>query len=224
MALPLIVAGIGMGANLIMNYSRMRKADRALARMGKRPEVTVPKQIMDAYNKRKQKSTEYQGFTNAEINAAQRLITAGNAGLQQKMQNLGGSAQAMQTLFGNQTANANIAMAAQSARMNRAGQANDLAAADALASNIGQYQTMNEQQSGRLWDSQVAGYGDAKRKSKEEMSRLFSNMAGLGMQAAFKGYSGGGGGGNNYSEGTSSGFDSIGTDDGSSDQFGNSVV
>jgi hypothetical protein len=178
---------LGMGASMIMDYKRRQKAERALARMGKRPQLSVPKEIMGAYQNRLNRSKLYQGFSQAEIASTQNRIAAQNAGLQAKMLNAGGSAQAIMTGLSNQNANANVAMAAESARMNRAGQANDLAAADRLGGQVGSYQTQNEQQEGVGYDRQVAGYGTAIREANQGISNSINTMAGLGMQGAIAG-------------------------------------
>jgi hypothetical protein len=176
---------------MIMDYSRRRKAERALARMGKRPQLSVPKEIMGAYQNRLNRSKQFQGFSQAEVAATQNRIASQNAGLQAKMLNAGGSAQAIMTGLSNQNANANIAMAAESARMNRAGQANDLAAADRLGAQVGSYQTQNEQMAGQQYDQQVAGYGAAIREANQGMSNSLNTFAGLGMQGAIAGIGGG---------------------------------
>jgi hypothetical protein len=81
-------------------------------------------------------------------------------------------------------------MAAQSAQMNRAGQANDLAAADRLGGQVASYQTQNEQMAGQQYDQQVAGYGAAIREGNQGMSNSINTMAGLGMQGAIAGLGG----------------------------------
>jgi hypothetical protein len=181
---------LGMGASMIMDYKRRQKAERALARMGKRPQLSVPKEVMGAYQNRLNRSKLYQGFTQAERNRFKSDTQSANAGLQAKMLNAGGSAQAIMTGLGNQNARANVLMAAESARMNRAGQANDLAAADQLAGQVGSYQTQNEQMAGSQYDNQVAGYGAAIREANQGMSNSLNTMAGLGMQGAISGFGG----------------------------------
>jgi hypothetical protein len=181
---------LGMGASMIMDYKRRQKAERALARMGKRPQLSVPKEVMGAYQNRLNRSKLYQGFTQAERNRFKSDTQSANAGLQAKMLNAGGSAQAIMTGLGNQNARANVLMAAESARMNRAGQANDLAAADQLAGQVGSYQTQNEQMAGSQYDNQVAGYGSAIREANQGMSNSLNTMAGLGMQGAISGFGG----------------------------------
>jgi len=183
----MVIGVIGMGASMLMDYSRRRKAERALARMGKRPQLSVPKEVMKAYENRLARSIKPQGYTNAEVNLAQNRIASQNAGLQQKMLNAGGSAQAIQTGLMNQNANANVAMAAQSAQMNRAGQANDLAAADRLAGQIGGIQTANEQQAGAGWDQQMFANATAIQNSNQAQSNLLNTVAGLGFQGAMAG-------------------------------------
>ena len=179
---------LGMGANMYMDFKRRQKAERALARMGKRPQLSVPKEVMAAYQNRLNRSKQYQGFTRPEFNQYKSNMAASNAGLQAKMLNAGGSAQAIMTGLGNQNARANVAMAAQSAQMNRAGQAADLAAADQFAGQVGGYQTANERQEGVGYDNQVAGYGAAIREANQGMSNSLNTMAGLGMQGAIAGF------------------------------------
>ena len=179
-----------MGASMFMDYKRRQKAERALARMGKRPQLSVPKEVMAAYQNRLKRSKLYQGFTQAETAATQNRIARANAGIGQQMLNAGGSAQAIQTGLMNQNANANVAMAAQSAQMNRAGQANDLAAADQLAGDVGRVQTANEQMAGSQYDQQVAGYGSAIREANQGMSNALGTIGGLGMQGAIAGIGG----------------------------------
>ncbi len=187
----MVIGGIGMGASMLMDYSRRRKAERALARMGKRPQLSVPKEVMAAYQNRLNRSKLYQGFSQAEIAATQRRIAAQNAGLQAKMLNAGGSAQAIQTGLMNQNANANVAMAAESARMNRAGQEANLTAADRLGGQIGSIQTANEQQAGAGWDQQMFANATAIQNSNQAQSNLFNTVAGLGFQGAMAGIGGG---------------------------------
>jgi hypothetical protein len=183
----LVIGGIGMGASMLMDYSRRRKAERALARMGKRPQLSVPKEVMKAYQNRLAMSTKPQGYTNAEVNYAQNRIAAQNAGLQQKLLNAGGSAQAIQTALMNQNANANVAMAAQSAQLDRAGKASNLAAADQLAGQVGGYQTANERQEGIGYDNQVNYYGRSIAEANQGMSNALGTVAGLGLQGAMAG-------------------------------------
>lgn len=191
---------LGMGASMLMDYKRRQKAERALARMGKRPQLSVPKEVMGAYQNRLNRSKLYQGFSQAELNRYRTDRESSNAGLQASMLNAGGSAQAIMTGLGNQNARANVAMAAESARMNRAGQANDLAAADRLGGQVGSYQTQNEQMAGQQYDQQVAGYGNAIQQANQGMSNSLNTMAGLGMQGAIDGFSDydGGDGGYKY--------------------------
>ena len=179
---------LGMGASMYMDYKRRQKAERALARMGKRPQLSVPKEVMAAYQNRLNRSKLYQGFTQAETAATQNRIARANAGIGQQMLNAGGSAQAIMTGLGNQNANANVAMAAQSAQMNRAGQEANLSAADRLGGQVGSYQTQNQQMAGQQYDQQVAGYGSAIREANQGMSNSLNTMAGLGMQGAIAGF------------------------------------
>lgn len=188
---PALISGgigvLGMGASMIMDYKRKQKAERALARMGKRPQLSVPKEVMAAYQNRLSRSKQYQGFTQPELNRFKTDTESANAGLQAKMLNAGGSAQAIMTGLGNQNARANVLMAAESARMNRAGQASDLDAADRLGGQVGSYQTQNEQVAGQQFDTQVAGYGNAIQQANQGMSNSINTIAGLGMQGAIAG-------------------------------------
>jgi len=179
---------LGMGASMIMDYKRRQKAERALARMGKRPQLSVPKEVMAAYQNRLNRSKLYQGFSQAENAATQNRIAKANAGIGQQMLNSGGSAQAIMTGLGNQNANANVAMAAQSAQMNRAGQAADRSASDMLAGQVGSYQTQNQQMAGQQYDQQVAGYGNAIQQANQGMSNALGTIGGLGMQGAIAGF------------------------------------
>lgn len=178
----LVIGGIGMGYGLVQDAQRRKKAQRALDRMGKRPQLSVPKEVMAAYQNRLKRSKQYQGFTQAEIAANQQKIAAANAGLAKQMQGMGGSAQAIQTGLMNQNAAANTQMAAESARMNRAGQATDLAAADRLGGQVGTYQTQNEQVAGTQYDTQVANYGNVISEANKSSRDAISGLSGMFLQ------------------------------------------
>lgn len=183
----LVLGGIGMTYGMVMDAQRRKKAQRALDRMGKRPQLTTPKEVLAAYQNRLNRSKQYQGFSQAEIAANQQKIASSNAGLAKQMQGMGGSAQAIQTGFANQNAAANTQMAAESARMNRAGQAQDLNAADAYASDIGKYQTANEQDAGQKYDQQVSNYGNVISESYKSTRDTISGLSGLALQGGMSG-------------------------------------
>jgi hypothetical protein len=183
----LVLGGIGMTYGLVMDAQRRKKAQRALDRMGKRPQLTTPKEVLAAYQNRLNRSKQYQGFTDAERNRSRQDIASTNAGLAKQMQGMGGSAQAIQAGFANQNARANVQMAAESARMNRAGQAQDLNAADAYATDIGKYQTANEQDAGQKYDQQVANYGNVISESYKSTRDTISGLSGLALQGGMGG-------------------------------------
>jgi hypothetical protein len=178
------LGALGTGIGMITDAVRVRKAKRELARMGSRPKVSVPQEVMAAYQNRLKRSKMYQGFTQAETAQATKGIARSNAAMAQRAQNMGGSAQAMQTMMGNQAANAYSGLAAQSAQMNRAGQARDLSAADMLGSQVGGYQTENQRQAGGQWDTKVSTLGAQMQQGNQGISNSLQTMAGLGWQSA----------------------------------------
>lgn len=178
------IGALGTGIGMITDAVRARKAKRELARMGSRPKVSVPQEVLAAYQNRLKRSKMFQGFTQAETAQATRGIARSNASMAQRAQNMGGSAQAMQTMMGNQAAGAYAGMAAQSAQMNRAGQARDLSASDMLGAQVGGYQTENERQAGGQWDTKVATLGAQMQQGNQGISNSLQTMAGLGWQGA----------------------------------------
>lgn len=176
-----LISGVG---TLGFDIYRTVKANKQLKRMGSRPTLSVPKEVLAAYQERLKRSKMNQGLTQAELANTQRGIARSNASLMSGAQRMGGSAQAVQSLMGNNAAQAQANLGVQSAQMNRTGQRMDLNAADQFAGTIGGYQTQNERQAGINWDNQVSALGNQMQQGIGGIQNMLSTGFGLGMQGA----------------------------------------
>jgi len=186
-ALGPIGLGIGLasaGIGAISSFATQRKAERAMSRMGKRPGITVPKEIMSAYTNRLKRSKMYQGFSPAELEQMNRAQARQRATITAGARSLGSSAQALQAMVGSNALNNSAEVAMRSAQMNRQGQNYDLAAADALAGSIGGFRNQQELSVLGNYDNTMQTLGGAVANEKAYRSSLISGIGNLGSVLA----------------------------------------
>jgi len=224
MAIGAIGLGLGLasaGVSAIMSSRDRRRAQRALAALGKRPELTVPKEVLGAYQERLRRSKMYQGFSQAELSQMRSAQARQQATLFNRAAGIGSSPMALQAIAANNAASGWQDVAARNAAMNRQGQMADLSAADALAAQVGQYRSMQERSVLGNYDALQQAYGQAIQQSRQNQANAVSGIGMLGMTMATKpefwGIDGGGGGGGvnlwgygNAPEGTTAGINSEG--------------
>lgn len=176
------LASAGIGA--ISSFANQRKAERAMKRLGSRPGITVPKEIMEAYTNRRKRSKIYQGLSPAELEQMNRSQKGQNATLFQRAKGLGSSAQALQVIAGNNAANNSAEVAMRSAQMDREGKRYDLAAADALAGSIGGFRNQNELSVLGNYDNTMQTLGASVANEKSYRQSLISGIGGIGASLA----------------------------------------
>ena len=222
MAIGAIGLGVGLAASgigMIMSARDRRRAQRALSAMGKRPELTVPKEVLSAYQERLRQSKMYQGFSQAELNQMRSSQARQNATMFNRAAGLGSSSMALQTIAANTDARNWANVASQNAAMDRQGRMANQSAADALADRVGGYRSMQERSAQSNYDAMQQAYGEAIRQSRQNDRDLIGQFGTMGMTMATKpefwGIGGGGGGVNlwgygNAPEGTTAGINSEG--------------
>jgi hypothetical protein len=225
-----IGAGLGLasaGISAIMSSRDRRRAQRALAALGKRPELTVPKEVLSAYQERLRRSKMYQGFSQAELNQMRSAQARQQATLFNRAAGLGSSPMALQAIAANNAAAGWQDVAARNAAMNRQGQMADLSAADALAAQVGQYRSMQERSVLGNYDALQQMYGGAIQQARQNQANAISGIGTLGMTMATKpelwGYqsnSGSGGGGSDSGSGSTIGATAGGFSTGGLDLLG----
>lgn len=186
-ALGPIGLGIGLaaaGVGAISSFANQRKAERAMKRLGKRPGITVPKEIMSAYTNRLKRSKMYQGFSPAELEQMNRAQARQSATFFERAKGLGSSAQALQSMAGSNALNNSAEVAMQSARMDREGKRYDLAASDALAGSIGGFRNQQELSVLGNYDNTMQTLGGAVSNEKSYRQSLISGIGNLGMTMA----------------------------------------
>ena len=191
MAVPVaaIGAGIGLaaqGINMYMSARDRRRAERALAAMGKRPTLQIPQQIMEAYNRRLQRYNAPQGYSEQELGAMRGESARRDFTLFNRARGLGSSAAATQALAANARASYATSAAARNAEMKRAQQSSDLAAMDQLSGQMGRYGFMSQQDVLGNYDLTAERYGAAISTQKENMANM---IAGIGQFGATAGVS-----------------------------------
>jgi hypothetical protein len=187
MAIGALGLGIGLasaGIGAISSFATQRKAERAMSRMGKRPGITVPKEIMDAYTNRKKRSKMYQGFTPAELEQMKRTQARQSATFYERAKSLNSSSQALQAMAGSRAMDNSSDIAARSAMMNRQGQNIDLSAADSLAGSIGGFRNQNELSVLGNYDNTMQTLGGAVSNEKSYRSSLISGIGNIGSAIA----------------------------------------
>jgi hypothetical protein len=189
MAIPIGAVGLGLGLasagiGAISSFATQRKAERAMKRLGKRPGITVPKEIMGAYTNRLKRSKMYQGFTPVELEQMKRSQARQNATFFEKAKGLGSSSAALQAMAGNNAINNSSTVAAQSAQMNREGQNRDLSASDALAGAIGGYRNQQELSVLSNYDNTMQTLGSAVANEKSYRNSIVSGIGGIGATLA----------------------------------------
>jgi hypothetical protein len=184
-----IGAGIGLaaqGINMYMSYRDKRRAERALAAMGPRKKLEVPKEIMQSYQERLRRSKMYQGYSQAELNQMRSAQSRQNATMFNRLSGLGSSPMAIQALAANTDARNWSTVAAQNAAMNRQGKLADLNAADQLAGITGRYGFLSQQDVLGNYDLTAERYGRAKATQDENIGNM---IAGIGQFGATAGVS-----------------------------------
>jgi hypothetical protein len=189
MALPIAAIGLGVGLasagiGAISSFANQRKAERAMKRMGKRPGITVPKEIMSAYTNRLKRSKIYQGFSPEELEQMKRSQARQNATFYERAKGLGSSSAALQAMAANNSLNNSSTVAAQSAQMNREGQNRDLAASDALAGAVGGYRNQQELSVLGNYDNTMQTLGSAVANERSYRQSLISGIGGAGLSLA----------------------------------------
>jgi hypothetical protein len=186
-ALGPIGLGIGLasaGIGAISSFANQRKAERAMKRLGKRPGITVPKEIMSAYTNRLKRSKMYQGFSPAELEQMKRSQARQNATFYERAKGLGSSSAALQAMAANNSLNNSSTVAAQSAQLDREGKRYDTAASDALAGSIGGYRNQQELSVLGNYDNTMQTLGGAVANEKAYRSSLISGIGNLGSVLA----------------------------------------
>ena len=186
-ALGALGLGIGLasaGIGAISSFANQRKAERAMKRLGSRPGITVPKELMGAYTNRLKRSKMYQGFSPAELEQMKRSQARQSATFYERAKGLGSSSAALQAMAGSNALNNSAEVAMQSARMDREGKRYDLAASDALAGSIGGYRNQQELSVLGNYDNTMQTLGGAVSQEKEYRNKLISGVGNLGMTLA----------------------------------------
>ena len=220
MAIGAIGLGVGLassGIGMIMSARDRRRAQRALSAMGKRPELTVPKEVLSAYQERLRQSKMYQGFSQAELNQMRSSQARQNATMFNRGGGLG-SSMALQAIAANTDARNWANVASQNAAMDRQGRMANRSAADALADRVGGYRSMQERSAQSNYDAMQQAYGEAIQRSRQNDRDVIGQFGTMGMTMATKpelwGIGGGGGvnlwGYGNAPEGTTAGINSEG--------------
>lgn len=182
-----IGAGLGLasaGVSAIMSSRDRRRAQRALAALGKRPELTVPKEILDAYQERLRRSRSPQGFSQAELNQMRSAQARQNATMFSRAAGIGSSPMALQAIAANTDARNWANVAAQNAVMIRENRSRNLSAADALAAQVGQYRSMQERSVLGNYDAMQQAYGQAIQQSRQNDANAIAGIGTLGMSMA----------------------------------------
>jgi hypothetical protein len=186
-ALGPVGLGIGLasaGIGAISSFATQRKAERAMKRLGKRPGITVPKEIMSAYTNRLKRSKMYQGFTPAELEQMKRSQARQNATFFERAKGLGSSSAALQAMAGNNAINNSSTIAAQSAQMNREGQNRERSASDQLAGAIGGFRNQNELSILGNYDNTMQALGNAVSNERSYRQSLISGIGNVGSVLA----------------------------------------
>ena len=188
MAVPVaaIGAGVGLaaqGVNMYMSYRDRRRAERALAAMGKRPTLQIPQQIMEAYNRRLQRYNAPQGYSEQELASMRGESARRDFTLFNRARGLGSSAAATQALAANARASYATSAAARDAEMKRAQKSSDLAAMDTLSGQMGRYGFMSQQDVLGNYDLTQERLGGAISTQKENMANMIAGIGQFGMTA-----------------------------------------
>ncbi len=191
MAAPVAAIGLGLGlasagVSAIMSSRDRRRAQRALAALGKRPELTVPKEVLAAYQERLRRSKMYQGFSQAELNQMRSAQARQNATMFNMAAGLGSSPMALQAIAANTDARNWAKVAADNAAMDRQGRMANLSAADALAGRVGEYRSMQERSALGNYDALQQAYGQAIQQSRQNDANAIAGIGTLGMSMATK--------------------------------------
>ena len=189
MAIPVAaigaIAGLASaGINAYASYRDRRRAERALAALGPRKSLTVPKEILDAYQERLRRSRSPQGFSQAELNQMRSAQARQQATLTNRAFGLGSSQMALQAIGANNAAAGWERVAAQNAAMVREDRRSNLAAADALAGQVSQYGYGIQQADDAYRTETERRLGGAIAQQNENIGQMFSGIGKFGMTMA----------------------------------------
>lgn len=179
------IAGLAStGINAYLSYRDRRRAEKALAAMGPRGKLTVPKEILSAYQERLRRSKMYQGFSQAELNQMRSAQARQNATMFNRAAGIGASPMALQAIAANTDARNWSNVAAQSAAMNREGQRSDLSAADQLAGDVSRYGFVSQQDTMGYRDLTEKTLGESISRSRQNIADIVSGVGSLGATMA----------------------------------------
>jgi hypothetical protein len=189
MAIPVAaigaIAGLASaGINAYASYRDRRRAERALAALGPRKSLTIPKEILAAYQERLSRSKRYQGFTQPELNQMRSAQARQQATLTNRAFGLGSSPMALQAIAANNAAAGWQDVAVRNAAMNRQGQAADRSAADALAGQVSQFGFGIQQADDAYRTETERRLGGAIAQQNENIGQMFSGIGQFGMTMA----------------------------------------
>jgi hypothetical protein len=191
LAVPLASAGIGLaaqGINMYMSNRDRRRAEAALAAMGPRKSLQVPKEILAAYQERLRRSKMDQGYSQAELNQMRSAQARQQATMFNRASGLGSSPMALQAMAANSSGANWSNVAAQNAALNRQGRAADLAAADQLAGSIGRYDFASQQDTLGNYDRIQMQLGQSIAQNRENTANAISGIGSMGLNAAANPY------------------------------------
>jgi hypothetical protein len=191
LAVPLASAGIGLasqGINMYMANRDRRRAESALAAMGPRKPLEIPKEIMAAYQERLRRSKMNQGYSQAELNQMRNAQARQQATMFNRASGLGSSPMALQAMAANSAASGWSNVAAQNAVMNRQGRREDLNAADQLAGSIGRYGFASQQDVLGNYDRVQSQLGQSIAENKSYLSAANSGIGSMALTAATNPY------------------------------------
>lgn len=186
-ALGALGLGIGLasaGIGAISSFATQRKAERAMKRLGQRPGITVPKELMNAYTNRLKRSRLAKGFSPAELEQMKRSQARQNATFFERAKGLGSSSAALQAMAGNNAINNWSTVAAQDAEMTRQSRSSNLAAADQLAGAIGGFRNQNELSVLGNYDNTMQMLGNAVSNERSYRQSLISGIGNVGSVLA----------------------------------------
>jgi hypothetical protein len=179
------IAGLAStGINAFLSFRDRRRAEKALAAMGPRGKLTVPKEILGAYQERMRRSKMYQGYSQAELNQMRSAQARQNATMFNRAAGLGSSPMALQAMAANTDARNWSNVAAQNAAMNRQGQREDLNAADRLAGDVGRYGFASQQDTMGYRDLTERTLGESISRSRQNTADIISGVGSLGATMA----------------------------------------
>lgn len=173
-------AGIGYGLQSIMALYNMISANRQMRRMGNRPTLTPPKELLDLKQKRDDLSKKEQGFTEGMYAEARRRAAGETNALMNTAMRTGAPANLVYSGLNIGRNSADLNIGAKSEIMNREQKNMNINKSQELGLKIADIDMQNQAQSQQLYDNTMMALARQMQSGTQSMYNMAGTLGTMG--------------------------------------------